>query len=147
VQPAPAAADTSIVTAINQGGSMKLLLVLALALAAPALALAAQPAQPGKSAPKVQYVLRGTLTSFTPSIGGADGSITFTIARSNRHRADLKGKELTLLVKPQTKIVFDADGALEAPETVVVKVRELRRTTDALALLSGKNARQVIDQG
>lgn len=125
---------------------MKLLLVLALALAAPALALAAQPAQPGKSAPKVQYILKGTLTSFTPSTGGADGSITFTVTKANRHRTALKGQSLTLLIKPTTRIVFDGDGALEADEAIIVKVRELRRTTDALALLSGKNARQVIDQ-
>lgn len=124
----------------------KILLVLALALAAPALALATPPAQPGKSAPKVQYVLKGTLTSFTPSTGGADGSLTFTVKRSNFHRAQLKDQSLTLVIKPATKVVFDADGALEAGETVIVKVRELRRTTDALALLSGKNARQVIDQ-
>ena len=125
---------------------LKVLVVLALALAVPALALAAQPSQPGKSAPKVQYVLKGTLTSFTPSTGGADGSITFTVTKSNRHRAALKDQSLTLVVKPTTKIVFDGDGALEAGETVIVKVREFRRTTDALALLSGKNARQVIDQ-
>jgi hypothetical protein len=125
---------------------MKVLFVLALALAAPALALAAQPVQPGKSAPKVQYVLKGTLTSFTPSTGGADGSITFTVTKSNHHRAALKDQPLTLLVKPTTKIVFDSDGALEPDETIIVKVRESRRTTDALALLNGKNARQVIDQ-
>ena len=125
---------------------MKVLFVLALALAAPALALAAQPVQPGKSAPKVQYVLKGTLTSFTPSTGGADGSITFTVTKSNHHRAALKDQPLTLLVKPTTKIVFDSDGALEPDETVIVKVQESRRTTDALALLNGKNARQVIDQ-
>ena len=125
---------------------MKVLFVLALALAAPALALAAQPVQPGKSAPKVQYVLKGTLTSFTPSTGGADGSITFTVTKSNHHRAALKDQPLTLLVKPTTKIVFDSDGALEPDEIIIVKVRESRRTTDALALLNGKNARQVIDQ-
>ena len=124
----------------------KVLLVLALALAAPALALGAPPAQPGKSAPKVQYVMKATLTSFTPSTGGADGSITFTVTKANRHGAQLKDQSLTLLVKPATRIVFDADGALEAGETIVVKLREARRTTDALALLSGKNARQVIDQ-
>lgn len=124
----------------------KVLLVLALALAVPALALAAQPTQPGKSAPKVQYVLKGTLTSFTPSTGGADGSITFTVTKSNRHGAALKDQPLMLVIKPTTKVVFDTDGELTAPETVIVKVRELRRTTDALALLTGKNARQVIDQ-
>jgi hypothetical protein len=129
-----------------RGFWMKVLFVLALALAAPALALAAQPVQPGKSAPKVQYVLKGTLTSFTPSTGGVDGSITFTVTKSNHHRAALKDQPLTLLVKPTTKIVFDSDGALEPDETIIVKVRESRRTTDALALLNGKNARQVIDQ-
>ena len=124
----------------------KLVIVLALALALPALALAAQPAQPGQSAPKVQYILKGTLTSFTPSTGGADGSITFTVTQSNHHRLQLKDQPLTLLIKPTTMIVLDTDGELTAPETVIVKVRELRRTTDALALLNGKNARQVIDQ-
>jgi hypothetical protein len=93
----------------------RVLLVLALALALPALALAAPPAQPGKSAPKVQYVMKATLTSFTPSTGGADGSITFTVTKANHHPAQLKGKSLTLLVKPTTRVVFDADGALESP--------------------------------
>jgi hypothetical protein len=124
----------------------KVLIVLALALALPALALAAQPAQPGKSAPKVQYVFKGTLTSFTASTGGADGSITFTVTTANHHRVALKDQSLTLLVKPETKIVLDTDGELAGGETVIVKVKELRRTTDALALLHGKNARQVIDQ-
>jgi hypothetical protein len=124
----------------------KVLIVLALALAVPALAIAAQPAQPGKSAPKVQYVLKGTLTSFTPSTGDTDGSITFMITKSNHHGATLKDQSLMLLIKPSTKVVFDTDGELTPEETVVVKVRELRRTTDALALLTGKNARQVVDQ-
>jgi ABC-type transport system substrate-binding protein len=124
----------------------KLVIVLALALALPALALAAQPAQPGKSAPKVQYVLKGTLTSFTASTGGADGSIMFTVTQANRHRAALKDQSLMLVIKPTTRVVLDTDGELTPGETVIVKVRELRRTTDALALLNGKNARQVIDQ-
>jgi hypothetical protein len=124
----------------------KVLIVLVLALALPALALAAQPSQPGKSAPKVQYVLKGTLTSFTASTGGADGSITFTVTKANRHRAALKDQSLTLVVTPTTKVILDTDGALNAGETVIVKVRELSRTTDALALLNGKSARQVIDQ-
>ncbi|HEY3206054.1 MAG TPA: hypothetical protein VGJ58_03790 [Gaiellaceae bacterium] len=125
----------------------RVLIVVALALAVPAIALAAQPAQPGKSAPKVQYVLKGTLTTFTPSTGVADGSITFTVTKANHHRAALKDQSLTLVIKPETKVVFDTDGVLTPGETVVVKVRELRRTTDALTLLNGKNARQVIDQG
>jgi len=124
----------------------KILIVLALALTVPALALAAQPSQPGKSAPKVQYVLKGTLTSFTASTGGADGSITFTVTKANRHRAALKDQALTLMITPTTKVVLDTDGELTAGETVIVKLRELQRTTDALALLSGKDARQVIDQ-
>jgi hypothetical protein len=124
----------------------KVLIVLVLAFALPALALAAQPSQPGKSAPNVQYILKGTLTSFAASTGGADGSITFTVTKANRHRSALKDQPLTLVIKPGTKIVLGADGELTAGENVIVKVRELRRTTDALALLSGKNARQVIDQ-
>jgi len=124
----------------------KVLIVLVLALALPALALAAQPAQPGKSTPKVQYILKGMLTSFTASTGGADGSITFTITNANHHRAALKDQPLTLLIKPTTMVILDTDGELTPGETVIVKVRELRRTTDALALLNGKNARQVIDQ-
>ena len=147
VEGTAARADTSLATEIDKGDKMKVLFVLALALSAPALALAAQPTQPGKSAPKVQYILKGTLTSFTASTGGADGSITFTVTKANHHRAELKGQSLTLVIKPTTRIVFDGDGGLEADEAVVVKVRELRRTTDALALLNGKNARQVIDQG
>ena len=94
----------------------------------------------------MQYVLKGTLTSFTASTGGATGSITFTVTQANRQRAALKDQALTLVITPTTKVVLDTDGELAAGETIIVKVRELRRTTAALALLSGKNARQVIDQ-
>jgi hypothetical protein len=125
----------------------KVIVALALVLALPALALAAQPAQPGKSAPKVLYILKGTVTAFTPSSGGADGSITLTVTKSNLHRAALKDQSLTLVVKPTTKVVFDTDGELTTGEKVIVKVKEVRRTTDAVATLSGKNAKQVIDQG
>ena len=125
----------------------RILIVLALALTVPALALAAQPAQPGKSSPKVTYVLKGNVSSFAPSTGGADGSITLTVATSNIQRAALKDQSLTLVIKPGTKVVFDGDGALTAGENAVVKVREAKRTTDALALLSGKSARHVIDRG
>src|SRR5215212_2472225 len=96
----PERADAYWATAIKENNRMrKLVIVLALALALPALALAAQPAQPGKSAPKVQYVLKGTLTSFTASTGGADGSIMFTVTKSNRHGAALKDQSLTLVIK------------------------------------------------
>ena len=125
----------------------KLLTLFAvLALAVPALALAAKPVQPGKSAPKVQYVMKGTLTSFTPATEGADGSIAFTITNSNHQRVALKDKTVTLVVKRTTKVIFDTDGQLTAGEAIVVKTRELKRTTDALTLLNGKEARQVIDQ-
>ena len=125
----------------------KLLALVIVALAVPAIALATPPAQPGKSTPKALYVLKGTVTSFTPSAGGANGSITLTVSKSNLHRAALKDKSLTLVVTPQTKIVLGDDGTLAAGEKAIVKVKELKRTTDALALLNGKNAKQVIDQG
>jgi hypothetical protein len=130
------------------------LIVFSLALAVPALALAAQPSPPGKSqdthgksAPKVMYVLKGTVTAFTASTGGADGSLALTVAKANRHKAALKDQSLSLVVKAATKVVFDADGQLTEGETVVVQVKADKRTTDAVALLDGKNAKLIIDRG
>jgi hypothetical protein len=59
-----------------------------------------------------------------------EGSIMFTVMRANHHRAALKDPPLTMLIKPETKIVLDTDDELTTGETVIVKVRELRQTCD-----------------
>jgi hypothetical protein len=127
---------------------MKKAIVLVLAaLALPGVALAAKPASPGKSAPKVQYVLRGSLSAYTPynSVGPVMGSITIMIKSSNYHAKALKGQSLTFVVDAKTKVnvktIKDGDKG-------IVKIRALKRIPAAnlAATLQAAPARPVIDQ-
>src|SRR5690349_9030307 len=105
----------------------KVLVVLAVALLVPGLALAGgKPISPGKSAtagsnaaPKVMYVLRGTLTAYTAAQGSTNGSVTIMVKASNYHRASLVGKSLTFAVSSATKVV----GKFAANDKGIVKLR------------------------
>jgi hypothetical protein len=65
------------------------LALLILVLAIPAVALAAKPQHPStptsqsKAAPKVLYVLKGTLWNYTAASSTAGGSITIHVTRTN----------------------------------------------------------------
>ena len=65
----------------------------------------------GKGAPKVMYVLKGTLSNYAPytnSIyGSQDGSITITVMHANHHGKGLKGQVLTFPVGVNTKISLE----------------------------------------
>ena len=129
----------------------KVLVVLAAALLVPSLAFAAvKPGSPGKSAtagsnaaPKVMYVLRGTLTAYTAVNGSTNGSITITVKSSNRHAASLKGQTLTFAVSASTKIV----GSFTANDNGIVKLRGSKAGLGDTATFGTLVAKQVIDQG
>jgi hypothetical protein len=131
----------------------KLILIAATALLVPGLALAAgKPSNPGKSqtaganaAPKVMYVLKGTLTAYQAANGTADGSVTITVKSSNHHAGALKGQQVQIPVSATTKVV----GKFTMNDNGIVKVRAPKNTTAAalLAALQSAKAWQVIDQG
>ena len=83
---------------------------LAVALALPTSAAFARsphsnPGTHGKSAPKVLYILEGTLSAYTPA-GSSDGQISITVKHANYHGRALKGQALTFAVKTKTRITF-----------------------------------------
>ena len=127
-------------------------LAAVVAVAVPAAAVAgtppAKPASPGKSAPKVTYVLHGTLSAYTAANGATPGSVTIAVTAANYHARSLKGQSLTFAVAPSTKVVLDADGQITDGEKGVVKVRAPKRTaSDTLATtLQAAAVSQVVDQ-
>jgi hypothetical protein len=140
----------------------KLLVLAALALAVPSLALAAKPPSPGnsqgthgKSAPKVMYILKGTLTAYTAANGAINGHVTITVTHANHHAKTLVNKQspvsVTIAVSSTTKVVVRGGGTLQVLDKGIVKVR-LPKNTPAANLVSALQdpatvAVQVIDQG
>jgi hypothetical protein len=135
----------------------KLLLFAIAALLVPSAALAKSP-HPDKSThanhgkAKVLYVLKGTLSAYTPYDSSAGpGSITIEITRANRHAKALVGSSLTFadMVVANTKVVLrhhvtvigDGDAGLvkiRAPKTIA--------PADLAATLGAQPVRQIIDQ-
>jgi len=119
------------------------------ALLVPAAAVAkSKPTNPGsqsqgKGAPEVMYVLRGTLTAYTPANGAANGTVTITVTGSNHHGASLKGKSLTFAVSSATKII----GAFTANDKGIVKLRGAKTGLGDPSTFGTLVAKQVIDQG
>jgi hypothetical protein len=100
----------------------KAIVFLVAALMLPSAALAKAPTNHtnhshGKAAPRVMYVLKGTLSSYTAASPSADGSISITVNHSNYHGRALKGQTLTFAVSTKTRINYRhgtssiADGA------------------------------------
>ena len=110
----------------------KLIVVLAVALAIPTSVAFAKgtPSQTrGKSAPKVMYVLKGTLSSFVAASSTADGSISITVSHSNYH-----GRLLNFAVASNTRITFANGTATLADGTKgMVKFRAPLRVSGDLA--------------
>lgn len=129
----------------------KVFLICALALAVPSLAIAAgKPPHPGKSstagsnaAPKVMYVLRGTLTGYSAASGTTNGTVTITVNSANRHGASLKSKSLTFAVSSTTKVV----GTFKANDNGIVKLRGPKAGLGDPSTFGTLVAFQVIDQG
>jgi hypothetical protein len=137
----------------------RLMVVVALALLIPSLAVAAggKPAVSGKSqdshgkaAPKVMYVLKGTLTAFTAASGATNGTVSILVKSANHHGASLKTQTLAFTVSASTKVVTGNGAAVTVTDTGIVKVRgpkKLGPTDNLAAVLQALTAFQVIDQG
>ena len=121
--------------------------LVAAALLVPTVALAkGKPSDPGsqsKAAPKVMYVLRGTLTAYTPANGTTNGLVTINVTGANRHGASLKGKSLTFAVSAASKIV----GTYTPSDKGIVKLRGAKAGLGDPTTFPTLVARQVIDQG
>ncbi|MBD0349155.1 MAG: hypothetical protein ICV59_08380 [Thermoleophilia bacterium] len=122
------------------------LLTTASLLLVPAAALAkGKPAKPAKAGPKgVMYVLKGSLSAYTPANASTNGSITIAVDKANNHARSLRGSSLTFALTAQTKVRLDTDGTIADGERGLVKLKAPRKT-DATAL-QAIPARQVIDQ-
>ena len=139
----------------------KLTALLALALAVPSLALAAKPTDPGKSqqphgkaAPKVLYILKGTLSGYTAATATTPGQIWILVKHANRHGAALKSLTTPLLftLTASSKVTIgQGRTAIGDGDQGIVKVRAPKsaRTlaADLAAMLQAQTmASQVIDQ-
>ncbi|MFN2471291.1 MAG: hypothetical protein ABR583_09975 [Gaiellaceae bacterium] len=93
---------------------------------------------------KRSYVLKGTLSAFTPASSAGNGTITITVAKANKHGRALKGMSLTFVVTSRTKVRIDSDGAIANGERGIVKLKG-PKGLDA-AGLQALPARQVIDK-
>jgi hypothetical protein len=124
-----------------------LIATVCLALLVPAAAVAkGKPTNPGsqsKAAPKVMYVLKGTLTAYTPANGTTNGSVTIMVKSSNHHGASLKNQSLTFAVSSATKIV----GTFTANDKGIVNLRGAKAGLGDPASFGALVAKQVIDQG
>ena len=118
----------------------KVIVLLAVALAIPTSVAFAKgsPGTHGKSAPKVMYVLKGTLSNYAPATATTDGSISITVNHSNYHGRKLKGQTLSFPVTMKTRINWQ-NGTTAAnvtdPATAkgTVKFRAPLRVSDDLA--------------
>jgi hypothetical protein len=111
----------------------KTLVLLLLALAIPGVALAAKPTKPtsnnGKAAPKVMYVLKGPLSSYTAATSTATGSITIHVNHSNYHARALKGLDVTFTIAANTTVTLRNGTAITDGTRGVVKFRALKNIT------------------
>lgn len=138
---------------------MKKTLVLAIAaLMIPGVALAkgnpghGGPGSHGKSAPKVLYILKGTLSGYSAydSSTSTNGSITIVVGRANYHGKALKGQTLTFPTDSKSRITLE-NGATTVTDgdKGLVKIKAPKRVAaaDLAATLQTYSARQVVDQG
>jgi hypothetical protein len=136
----------------------KLIVIAALALLVPSLALAGgKPTVPGtsqdshgKAAPKVMYMLKGTLTAYTAANGTTNGTVSILVKSANHHGATLKTQTLTFPVSSGTKIVTENGSPVTVNDNGIVKLRgpkKLAPTDNLATVLQALTAFQVIDQG
>jgi len=86
----------------------RLIIFLVAAVALPTSVALAQgnPNQGGKSAPKVQYILKGTLSAYTAANDSATGTITIDVKHSNYHGHALKNQSLTFTLTTKSRVTF-----------------------------------------
>jgi hypothetical protein len=126
----------------------KIALIVGLALAGiPAGALAAKPAHPmtpastnadtpapttttGKSGTaKVQFVLHGSLSAYTPANGATNGTISLMVKSSNHDSNTLTGMTLVFVGTSDTKIVLHDGNAIANGDNGIVKFRAAKSTS------------------
>lgn len=126
----------------------KTLAVVLVALAIPAVAPAAGTS---KAAPKVTYVLKGTLSSYTAASAAADGSITIHVSDANYHARLLRGQDFTFAVTTKTVTTLNGNSTISNGPHGVIKFRAPKKVTNAALMTALRpdhmKARQVIDQG
>jgi hypothetical protein len=106
----------------------KAIVFLVAALALPtsvAFAKPSHPARGGRSAPRVQYILKGTLSAYTPAGDTSTGSITIDVKHSNYHGRLLKNQSLTFTLTSKSKVTFRHKSTLADGQTArgVIAVR------------------------
>lgn len=106
-------------------------LVAALVLPTSVAIAKGPPASPGKSSPKVQYILKGTLSDYT-----AGSSITIDVKHSNYHAKALKDTSLTFTLTAHSKVTFRHGSSLDGGKTAkgMIKIRAPKRVSGDLAL-------------
>jgi len=126
------------------------LVLVVLALAIPTgVALAKGPSPtPGKSAPKVTYILKGTLSNFAAASTTADGSVTINVTHSNFHARALVGQQLTFAVSLKTPTTL-MGGTIINGARGIVKFRAPLRVSNttlmtALTATTPMTATQII---
>lgn len=118
------------------------LLLVALALPT-GVALARSPNAGGKgggggqSAPKVQWILQGTLSSYTPVSASGNGQVSVTVKHANYRGRALKNKTLTFtLTAGKSRVTFmrgsHANGQITDGTKGYVVVRAPKRLTGDL---------------
>jgi hypothetical protein len=131
----------------------KALILVIAALMVPSVALAATSApssKSGKSAPKLTYVLKGTLSGFSAynSSTSTDGSITIVVSKANYRGKVLKGKTLTFPLDANSKIYVKLGlTAITNGDKGFVRVRAAKKISGATlaATLQAIPASQVVD--
>ena len=132
------------------------------ALVIPSVALAKGPnpnkgPHGDKGKAKVQYILKGTLSTYAAydSSTSTAGSITINVTHANRHGRALENMSLSFtgMVSSSTKVVLpDGVTVVADGDSGIVKIRAPRepRTvsgSDLAAALTGMPVRQIVDQG
>ena len=130
----------------------KAIVLVAVALVIPtSVAFAKANPTRGKSNPKVMYVVKGTLSSYTAATSLADGSISITVNHSNYHGRALKGQTMTFSTTMKTRVTM-LNGATTITDGArgVLKFKAPLRlgagTDAATALPAMAKALHIIDQ-
>jgi hypothetical protein len=127
------------------------LLVVALAIPTSVAFAKSAPGTHGKSHPRVMYILKGTLSSYTAATTTQDGSISITVKHSNYHARALRNQTLTFSTAMSTRVTMK-NGATSITDGArgVLKFKaplRLGAGTDAATVLpTMAKALHIIDQ-
>ena len=131
----------------------KTLALAILAFVIPSVALAAKPTthtSQSKAAPKVMYILKGTLWNYAAASSTASGSITIHVTHSNYHARTLVGTDFTFAIAANTTTSLNGAATITNGAKGIIKFRALKSTTSSGLLTAlapnAMTAFQVIDQ-